>query len=133
MVKYCFIQENFFAYTSEKINIFKHTICQYKKETYLNLKNYDDRVAVTKLRLSSHKLVVVTTAKWYKLPDDQRIRRYWYEMHVLFDCDNYNALRQYKIKKKRQLIILYKALAINYKNLKFSPVRKIFEISQYIW
>ena len=76
MVKYCFIQENFFAYTSEKINIFKHTICQYKKETYLNLKNYDDRVAVTKLRLSSHKLVVVTTGKWYKLPDDQRIRRY---------------------------------------------------------
>ena len=133
MVKCCFIQENFFAYTSEKINIFKQTICQYKKETYLNLKNYDDRVAVTKLRLSSHKLVVVTTAKWYKLPDDQRIRRYWYEMHVLFDCDNYNALRQYKIKKKRQLIILYKALAINYKNLKFSPVRKIFEISQYIW
>ena len=58
-----FIQENFFAYTSEKINIFKQTICQYKKETYLNLKNYDDRVAVTKLRLSSHKLVVVTTAK----------------------------------------------------------------------
>ena len=63
MVKCCFIQENFFAYTSEKINIFKQTICQYKKETYLNLKNYDDRVAVTKLRLSSHKLIVVTRAK----------------------------------------------------------------------
>ena len=63
MVKDYFIQENFFAYTFEKMNIFTQTIYQYKKETYLNFKNYDDRVAVTKLRLSSHKLVVVTTAK----------------------------------------------------------------------
>ena len=50
--KYCFIQETFFTYTSEKINICKQTKDQYKKETYLNLKNVDNRVAITKLRLS---------------------------------------------------------------------------------
>ena len=48
------------------MNIFTQTKEQYKKETYLNLKNYDNRVAITKLRLSSHNLAI-NTAKWYKL------------------------------------------------------------------
>ena len=81
------------------MNIFTQTEDQYKKETYMNLKNYDNRVTITKLRLFSHNLAI-NTAKWYKLPDDQKISRYCMrndienEMHVLFDCDNYNALRQ---------------------------------------
>ena len=45
--KNCFIQENFFIYVSEKINIFPKTKDNYKKETYLNLKNYDNKVAIT--------------------------------------------------------------------------------------
>ena len=97
--KNCFTQENFFIYTSEKMNIFIQTKDQYKKETCLNLKNYYNRVAITKLRLSSCNLAI-NTAKWYKLPDDQKICRYCLrndienEMHVLIDYDNYNALRR---------------------------------------
>ena len=86
------------------MNIFTQTKDQYKKETYLNLKNYDNTVAITKLRLSSHNLAI-NTAKWYKLPDEQKICRYCLrndienEMHVLFDCDHYNVLRQDTFKK----------------------------------
>ena len=50
------------------MNIFTQTKDQYKKETYLKLKNYN--IAIAKLRLSSHNLAI-NTAKWYKLPDDQ--------------------------------------------------------------
>ena len=45
--KHCFIQENVFTYASEKMNTFTQTKDQYKKETYLNLKSYDNRVAIT--------------------------------------------------------------------------------------
>ena len=45
--KDCFIQENVFTYASKKMNIFTQTKDQYKKETYLNLKSYDNRVAIT--------------------------------------------------------------------------------------
>ena len=44
-------------------------------------------------------------AKWYKLPDNQRICRYCpgnnieNKMYVLFDCDNYNTLGQDTFKK----------------------------------
>ena len=56
------------------MNIFTQTKDQYKKDTYLNLKNYDNGVAITKLRLSSHNLTI-NTAKLYELPDDQKICR----------------------------------------------------------
>ena len=72
--KDCFILENFFTYASEKMNIFTQTKDQYKKDTYLNLKNYDNGVAITKLRLSSHNLTI-DMAKLYELPDDQKICR----------------------------------------------------------
>ena len=83
------------------MNFFTQTEDQYKKKTYLNLKNYDNRVAITKLRLSSQNLAI-NTAKWYKLPDDQKICRYCLRNdteNVLFDCDNYNALQQDTFKK----------------------------------
>ena len=35
--KDCFIQENFFNYASEEMNIFTQTKVQYKQGTYLNL------------------------------------------------------------------------------------------------
>ena len=82
------------------MNIFTQTKDQYKKETYLNLKNYDNRIAITKLRLYSHNLAI-NTAKWYNFPDDQKICRSCLrnnienEMHVLSNCDNYNTLRQH--------------------------------------
>ena len=60
--KDCFIQEDFFTYASGKLNIFTQTKDQYyKKETYLNLKNYDNRIAIIKLRLSSHDLAIEGT------------------------------------------------------------------------
>ena len=63
-----FIQKNFFTYSSEKMHIFTQTKDQCKKETSMNLKDYDNRVAITKLKLSSHNLAINMT-KWYKLPD----------------------------------------------------------------
>ena len=64
-----FIQKNFFTYSSEKMHIFTQTKDQCKKETSMNLKDYDNRVAITKLKLSSHNMAINMT-KWYKLPDD---------------------------------------------------------------
>ena len=86
------------------MSIFTQNKGQYKKETYLKLKNYDNGVAITKLRLSSHNLAI-NMAKWYKLPGDQNTCTYClrnsieHEMHVLFDSDNYNTLRQDTFKK----------------------------------
>lgn len=37
-----------------------------------NIKNYDNKVAITKIKLFSYKLVI-KTVKWYKLPDGQKI------------------------------------------------------------
>ena len=42
-----FIQENFFTCAPKKMNIITQTNDQCKKEIYLNLKNYDNKVAVT--------------------------------------------------------------------------------------
>ena len=64
-----FIQENFFTYSPEKMHIFTQTKDQYKKKTSMNLKDYDNRVAIAKLKLSSHNMAI-NMAKWYKLPDD---------------------------------------------------------------
>ena len=69
-----FTQENFFTYASKNIYIFTQTKDdQYKKETSMNLKSYDNRVAITKLKASLHNMAINTAKKWYKLPDDQKI------------------------------------------------------------
>ena len=86
------------------MNIFTQTKDQYKKVTDLIFENFDNRVAITKSKLSSHNLAI-NAAKWYKLPDDQKICRYCprndteNQIHALFDCDNYNAFRQDALKK----------------------------------
>ena len=46
--------------------------------------------------------LAINTAKYHKLPDDQKICRYCLRNdieNVLFDCDNYNALQQDTFKK----------------------------------
>ena len=49
--------------------------------------------------------LAINTAKYHKLPDDQKICRYCLrndiekEVHIIFDCDNYKALRQDTLKK----------------------------------
>ena len=45
--KHCFIQENFLTHASGEMNIFTQTEDQYKNELYLNIKNYDNIVAIT--------------------------------------------------------------------------------------
>ena len=61
-------------------------------------------VSITKLRLYSHSLAI-NMGKWYKLLGDQKICRYCLrnnienEMHILFDCDNHNTLRQDTFKR----------------------------------
>ena len=48
--------------------------------------------------------MAIYTAKLYKLPNDQKIRRYCLRNDIengmcLFDCDNYNTLRGDTFKK----------------------------------
>ena len=50
--KDCFILENKFTYASTKINTLTQAKDQCKTKTYLNLNNYDNRLAGTKIRLS---------------------------------------------------------------------------------
>ena len=49
--KDCLLQENLFTYASEKMNIFTQTKTNLKRKLIRNFKSYDNRVAVTKLRL----------------------------------------------------------------------------------
>ena len=64
----CYIQNQIFNYIDNKYNrIFFAELKQtYEKERYVNLKNFEVQNALSKLRLSSNKLTVVT-GKWYRI------------------------------------------------------------------
>ena len=71
----------------------------YEKERYLNLKSFEVRNALPKLRLSSNKLAVVT-GKCYKINKENRLCNFCNlnaiedEFHFLIDCPNYKKLRK---------------------------------------
>ena len=83
----------------EKRSFFTELKQTYEKERYLNLKNFEIRNALSKLRLSSNKLAVVT-GKWYKINKEKRLCNFCNlnaiedEFHFLIDCPNYKKLRK---------------------------------------
>ena len=60
--KDCCIQTLFYTYKKEKNNFFPQTKDLFKKKRYLNLLNFNNRNAITKIRLSSHNFAI--TLNW---------------------------------------------------------------------
>ena len=70
----CYIQNLFYNYIDNEDNrsFFTELKQTYEKERYLNLKNFEIRNALFKLKHSSNKLAVVT-GKWYKIKKENRL------------------------------------------------------------
>ena len=81
-------------------------IFSYRIKTNIKMKLIWTLITTIRLRLYSHNLAI-NTGKWYKLPGDHKIcRQCWRnntenEMHVLFDCENYDTLQQDILKKDK--------------------------------
>ena len=71
----------------------------FKKERYLNLHSFNNRNAITKMRLSSHNFAINTT-KWYNLQEDIKIckncekKGIQNEIHIIFSCNRYNNIQR---------------------------------------
>ena len=97
----CYIQNQFYNYIDNEENrsFFTELKQTYEKERYLNLKNFEIRNALSKLRLSSNKLAVAT-GKWYKINKEKRLCNFCNlnaiedEFDFLIDCSNYKKLRK---------------------------------------
>ena len=88
-----------YTYKNEKNNVFTQTKELFKKERYLNLHNFNNRNAITKVRLSSHNFAINTT-KWYNLQEDMKIckncekKEIENEIHIIFSCNKYDNIRK---------------------------------------
>ena len=97
----CYLQNQFYNYINNEENrsFFSKLKQTYEEERYLNLKNFEIRNALSKLRLSSNKLAVVT-GKWYKINKEKRLSTICNlnaiedEFHFLTNCSNYKKLRK---------------------------------------
>ena len=97
----------------------------YAFEPYLNIGNDNHRKAITKLRLSSHKLEI-EVGRWKKLTREERICRCCElgkvenETHFLFECPKYTQKRvtMYNFIKEKLGIDMQKEHE-QIKNLKF--------------
>ena len=71
----------------------------YKRERYLNLKNFEIRKAIINLRFSSNKLTIVTE-KWYKIKEENKILNFCNfnaiedGFQFLKDFPNYRMLKE---------------------------------------
>ena len=96
-----YIQSEFYSYVdnSENKSFFTEIKQTYDMERYLNLKNFEIRRAISRLRLSSHKLAIVT-GKWYKIEKENRHCKFCPlgsiedEFHFLLNCDSFSELRK---------------------------------------
>lgn len=96
-----YIQSEFYSYVdnSENKSFFTEIKRTYDMERYLNLKNFEIRRAISRLRLSSHKLAIVT-GKWYKIEKENRHCKLCHlgsiedEFHFLLNCDSFSELRK---------------------------------------
>ena len=99
------MQNQFYNYIENEDNrsFFTELKQTYGKERYLNMKNFEIRNVISKLRLSSNKLAVVT-GKWYKIKKENRLCNFCNlndiedEFHFLIDCPNYKKLRESTLK-----------------------------------
>ena len=71
----------------------------FKKGSHLNLLKFNNRNAITKIRLSSHNLAINAT-KWYNLQEDMNIckicekKEKENKIHLIFSCDEYDNFRR---------------------------------------
>ena len=97
----CYIQNQFYNYVdnNENTSFFTKLKQTYEMERYLTLKNFEARKAISKLRLSSHKLAIVT-GKWYRIEKESRLcnlcdqNSIEDEFHFSLNCDHYTELRK---------------------------------------
>ena len=82
---------------------FYRVFANFELQAYLkcvNIKKY--KIALTKLRLSSHRLSI-ETGRWTNIPRENRLctacNRLEDEYHLLFECQLYNNIRCNYIKK----------------------------------
>ena len=70
-----------------------------KREVSINLNNFNNRNAITKIRLSSHNFTINTT-KWYNLQEGMKIckncekKEIENEIHIIFSCNKYDNIRK---------------------------------------
>ena len=70
-----------------------------KRKVSLNLNNFNNRNAITKIRLSSHNFAINTT-KWYNLQEGMKIckncekKEIENEIHIIFSCNKYDNIRK---------------------------------------
>ena len=79
--------------------IFFHKQKNSLKRKDLNLHNFNNRNAITKIRLSSRNFAISTT-KWYNLQEDMKIckncekKEIENEIHITFSCNKYDNIRR---------------------------------------
>ena len=99
---------------------------KYEKERYLEINNIELRTALSKLRLSSYKLAVVT-GKWNKTKLEDRKCQFCKsnevedEFHLLFQCSNYDNIR----KELNDYLITNENIDITSEN-KFENLKLVF-------
>ena len=70
-----------------------------KKERYLNLHNFNNRNAITKVTLSSHNFALNTT-KWYNLQEQMKIckncekKEIEDKIHIIFSCNKHDNIQR---------------------------------------
>ena len=70
-----------------------------KRKVSINLNNFNNRNAITKIRLSSHNFAINTT-KWYNLQEGMKIckncekKEIENEIHIIFSCNKYDNIRK---------------------------------------
>ena len=97
--KECFIQTLLYTFQNETNKVFSQTKELLKKERHLNLHNFSNRNAITKIRSSSHNFTINTT-KWYNLQEDMKIckncetKERENEIQIIFSCNKYDNIRR---------------------------------------
>ena len=70
-----------------------------KRKVSINLNNFNNRNAITKIRFSSHNFALNTT-KWYNLQEGMKICKNYEkkeienEIHIIFSCNKYDNIRK---------------------------------------
>ena len=97
--KDCIIQTFLYTYKNENNNFFSQTKEPFENERYLNLHNFTNRNAITKIRLSSHNFAINTT-KWYNLQEEMKIckncekKEIEDEIHIILSSNKYDNIRR---------------------------------------
>ena len=93
-----FSQETRDCCKNEKITFFSQTKELFKKERYLNLHNFNNTNAITKIRLLSRNFPINTT-KWYNLQENMKFSKNCEKkqmqngINIIFSCNKYDNNR----------------------------------------